>query len=596
MKTIKTLCCVLILISACKGQSTVVDLRNDITKPKNWIGLAVTTNSPTGHAFVILGKENPEKAVTELAVKGFYRDPDGIIRGKVENDFLETLNVKNADQIFFLVEDKDYENAIQVAKKWIESPGIYHIFGNNCIDFTQKVLDAAGVDLPSANLMSLTPKTYLDRIQSKLSDQGLDNNNGSKILLYEKGTYIGPLKNGFPNGKGRLVTTNSVYNGEFKNGARTVGTLTAKNETYSGEFKNGVYHGNGKRVTENYTYTGEFKNGKPNGQGVLQNRKDNYELNGMFVNGRIEGRVKKISDGGNKNSSYTIKNGDYISPIETKYRDGSTETIITDSKGTKSSSEYKGVDGTNVTLKYSNEKPSQAHYKLSNGKDILIDKFYDGNSDSGHGTVTTKDYSYVGDLKLLQFHGKGVLIIGQDKWEGDFINGRAEGTVRVTKGDLVFDGQIWYDQKHSYQKGTVRFANGDTYQGELRNFVIHGNGIFSHTEPPPRKILFFRIGNSNSYTVTYNNFDSEKVASVMAPPRPISPAEAFPDVGLFKGPPPLQIQESPKSNGIDANFNTNTLDYNNLDMVPSTSPSNPIPKKKSPQFFKDPITGKQRLL
>ena len=62
--------------------------------------------------------------------------------------------------------------------------------------------------------------------------------------------YIGYLKNGFPNGKGKIYKKNNLI--------------------YEGEFVNGYYEGIGKLVFENGGYyLGEWKKGLMNGRGKL---------------------------------------------------------------------------------------------------------------------------------------------------------------------------------------------------------------------------------------------------------------------------------------------------------------------------------------
>ena len=87
-------------------------------------------------------------------------------------------------------------------------------------------------------------------------------------------TYMGDLKDGKPNGQGKITSTNGdVYMGEFANGSiNGQGKSTYKNgDVYEGESKDNKRYGRGK-------YT--FING------------DIYE--GGFKNGDLHGRAKKI--------------------------------------------------------------------------------------------------------------------------------------------------------------------------------------------------------------------------------------------------------------------------------------------------------------
>ncbi|WP_196269589.1 hypothetical protein [Pontibacter sp. 172403-2] len=56
MKSLKLWIILLVFFSfstCCLGQLLELDLRDDITQPKNWIGVVIRDNTISGHAFVI---------------------------------------------------------------------------------------------------------------------------------------------------------------------------------------------------------------------------------------------------------------------------------------------------------------------------------------------------------------------------------------------------------------------------------------------------------------------------------------------------------------------------------------------------------------
>ena len=55
-----------------KAQYIEIDLRSDLKGSKNYFGIAARTNTSTGHAYVILGRENDEKQMTEINAQSFY--------------------------------------------------------------------------------------------------------------------------------------------------------------------------------------------------------------------------------------------------------------------------------------------------------------------------------------------------------------------------------------------------------------------------------------------------------------------------------------------------------------------------------------------
>jgi len=84
-------------------------------------------------------------------------------------------------------------------------------------------------------------------------------NNEQKIELNNHNYYIGQVKNGKPNGKGKIYGKNDIL-------------------IYEGDFMNGLYEGIGNIYLGNDKYYyGNFKNGKYNGKGVLYQRlKDKF--------------------------------------------------------------------------------------------------------------------------------------------------------------------------------------------------------------------------------------------------------------------------------------------------------------------------------
>ena len=219
-----------------------------------------------------------------------------------------------------------------------------------------------------------------------------------------------------------------------------------------------------------------------------------------------------------------------MSPTETNYKDGSRRTTQTNEKGQPISSEYNGSDGSKVFAKFQNGKPLSANFKFRDGKEINIEKYYDESEESGYGRITAKDFTYVGEIKSLAPWGKGEMNYQQTRMVGEFKNGRMEGSnCTVSRPEFTFTGSVSNDDVHSYQTGSVTFANGDTYEGNLRDYVLHGWGTYVHDEHCSG------WGNCNSFTIR-DNFQNGK--SNMRPV--VMPAAAaIPDNNWFKVPIPI---------------------------------------------------------
>ena len=98
------------------------------------------------------------------------------------------------------------------------------------------------------------------------------------VIYYEKriedrdGKYIGEVKNGKPNGKGRVSWSDGKkYVGEFKNGLPNGQGIESYSdgEDYVGEWENGKKQGLGIYTWNNgQKYAGEWKDGKMDGLGT----------------------------------------------------------------------------------------------------------------------------------------------------------------------------------------------------------------------------------------------------------------------------------------------------------------------------------------
>jgi len=113
------------------------------------------------------------------------------------------------------------------------------------------------------------------------------------------GRYYGSLRDGKPNGRGRVEWDNgALYEGTFENGVyqgrgRFVG---ADGTRYEGEFANGVFEGRGRYESRNgEIYEGDFEKGEFTGHGAWS-RPDGARYRGAFRKGRMHGEGR-YSDG-----------------------------------------------------------------------------------------------------------------------------------------------------------------------------------------------------------------------------------------------------------------------------------------------------------
>lgn len=113
-----------------------------------------------------------------------------------------------------------------------------------------------------------------------------------RMVLPDGSTYLGPLKNGRPNGQGKLSWQNgSHYEGGFEDGQmHGDGILTADNgDKYVGEFVRDMLQGDGIFSFANGSkYTGTFKGNAFDGYGILT-KPNGDEYVGGFANNLFDG-------------------------------------------------------------------------------------------------------------------------------------------------------------------------------------------------------------------------------------------------------------------------------------------------------------------
>ena len=112
------------------------------------------------------------------------------------------------------------------------------------------------------------------------------------FIYYEDGSeYKGGIKNYMRNGKGKYITNNESYDGDWKEDQKDGdGALTFKDGTkYIGKFKNNKFNGKGKmQWKDGYYYDGNFTNNFFHGKGYLR-MNNGHIYNGNFQNGVFHG-------------------------------------------------------------------------------------------------------------------------------------------------------------------------------------------------------------------------------------------------------------------------------------------------------------------
>lgn len=282
-----------------------------------------------------------------------------------------------------------------------------------------------------------------------------------KVIFDDKTEYMGEFYLGKFNGKGKLVTNNFTYSGQFKDGV------------YEGEGRLEEYIKGDKGVILSERISiGSFLNGKLFGNAVKKDFNNEIVIC-SFCNGFASGTGKIIS----KNSLYCGEilnnlrhgNGDFV------YRKNIFETqdFLEEFKMFLSSSNKTAYD--NILSLEEVKQPNC--YKITNGKwinDKLIygvlnyndEIFYDGEfylgKFAGKGKLQKKengeDLFYDGQFVFNQFNGKGRL----EKFVLDENNKKYK---QIIAGDFLFGMPNGVAKEINIKNDCVEYFNGSFVDG-----------------------------------------------------------------------------------------------------------------------------------
>ena len=270
-----------------------------------------------------------------------------------------------------------------------------------------------------------------------------------------KGTYVGPLKDGKPEGKGKVVfDSGSVYEGDFHNGWRDgEGVHTfANGDRYEGSFKEDMRTGQAEYIFKNGdVYEGVFLDGKLTGNGKVKYADGSvYEgdLKDMIREGRgkctwVDGRV---FEGEWKEDKFT--SGELTWPSGASYT-GSIKDNVFNGFGI-----YKGING----------------------------RSYQGSWEYGSNNANIQlTYPEAGKDGVLYYFEP--LIVYTDERMG-FYSGQHKDWIPEGRGRLVFtNGDIYWGDFHNgffCGQGILKKKNGESYNGEFKDGEMNGHGVYKY--------------------------------------------------------------------------------------------------------------------
>ena len=296
-----------------------------------------------------------------------------------------------------------------------------------------------------------------------VKEQTLDLPNGS--------VYTGTVYDGQPSGRGRLVSAELTYDGEFMNGKKHGHGVEQGTDGYAyhGHWSQGLYHGHGHLTKADGTvYQGSFHSGAFHGHGSLKKDGSNYD--GQFCHGIYhgEGLYTDVDKGVYKGTfHYGLKHGDGIytetngNIYSGKWRKGCRDGMgmYSTSDGTYTGYWSRNLQSGHGTWVSKHHGEYVGHWKrglrhrqgrqtYKNGS-VYMGSWSKGKK-TGHGVQTWPDGAvYKGFWLNDNFHGRGVLTEFGSSFEGQWVDGLREGPFIEHREDgSVSEGKWLNDVRH----------------------------------------------------------------------------------------------------------------------------------------------------
>lgn len=282
--------------------------------------------------------------------------------------------------------------------------------------------------------------------------------------------YTGTVYDDQPSGRGRLVSNNLVYDGEFIDGKKHGHGVETRSDghKYTGQWSHDLYHGYGQLQKVNGSvYKGFFHTGTYHGYGTLKKQDGNYD--GQFCHGTYHGEGTLTHAGlvykgsfyyGLKhgNGTMTESNGNIYSGHWRKdRRDG--HGLYTTSDGTYTGHWSRNLQHGHGTWVSFSHGEYVGHWKRGLRHNKGQHTYKDGSvyiggwskgKKTGHGVQTWPGgASYKGFWMSDEFNGRGILTESGSSFEGHWVSGHREGNFVERRADgTVSEGKWINDLRH----------------------------------------------------------------------------------------------------------------------------------------------------
>ncbi|MDD4124439.1 MAG: nucleotidyltransferase family protein [Eubacteriales bacterium] len=273
-------------------------------------------------------------------------------------------------------------------------------------------------------------------------------------ISYNTGLYYGEIKDGLPEGDGRMeYYSGDIYEGNFSNGVR---------EGY------GVYY-----LATGGRYEGNFENGSMSGKGTFYYANDDI-VSGTFAEGLPNGLCKFIYANG------SVYEGNLVDGV----RDGSGNFAY------ENGDKYVGLfkDG---------DKSGEGTYTWANG--AVFSGTWEDNEEV-EGKYTDSFGTFTGTFKDGKFFGEGKYTYANgDVYTGAFLNGleNDDDGVLVYKTGGKYEGSFVNGVFHG--NGTMYLPNGDVVKGGFKNGKLEGEASYYYAAQNITQTVVYKNGEIIEY-------------------------------------------------------------------------------------------------
>lgn len=129
-----------------------IDRRNASSENRYFLVFCARGGSLTGHAFVVVGKEDAQAQRSTQDAFGLYPKSGvgvlGTVPGEIVNEATKGSLAKVTDRLIVEVSVGHHERTEKIRRKWVDK-GEYRLVLEDCVSFVEEIAKSIGLRTPS---------------------------------------------------------------------------------------------------------------------------------------------------------------------------------------------------------------------------------------------------------------------------------------------------------------------------------------------------------------------------------------------------------------------------------------------------------------